>query len=458
MKNYLPLFYLLLTVVFTNCSNSTSVNEITYFGGEIINPDKDYLLLFKDDVLLDTIDINTENRFLYKFDNVNPGLYYFKHKEYQYVYIEPSDSIMLRFNTMDFDESLTFSGKGAHKNNFLINTFLTNEKHTMQSKELFKNSPEKFSTLLNVELNQRIENLKNYKDRYNFSDKFMKIASAHINYHYYAMKERYALYNNKSVINSNFYDFRKNINLKDNSLGSFYPFYEYLYSFIDNISANKNSNTKTENKYLAKYTTEINVIDSLFKNEELKNQLLKNTTLDYLKNIKCEKNANIIYDNFNSLNTSEKNKQKITKLVKTIECLSVGKKLPEFNVLDINNDVLKFKNTLENKPTVIYFWSTKYPRYLKSSQQKINSFTKDTDYNFIGISLDSNTKTLKSYSKVFNFNYNYTPQETTALRKKLLIQSVNKIYVIDENTKILSTNMNLFDPNFVEKLNSLKKI
>ncbi len=457
MNKFLPIIYLFAFVVFTNCIDNKNSNETTYFGGEIINPNEKYLLLFKDDVLLDTINLDDKNRFEYKFKNINPGLYYFKHKEYQYVYIEPSDSIMLRFNTLDFDESLTFSGKGAHKNNFLINTFLANEKHTTKSAELYKSSPNKFSSLLNAELNQRIDILNNYQDRYNFSDSFMKIATAHINYHYYAMKERYALYNknDENKINPSFYDFRKKINLKNNNLGSFYPFYEYLYSFIDNVSADKKKTTNTENKYLAHYTTEINVIDSIFKDEELKNQLLKNTTLDYLKGIKCEKNANLIYDNFNSLNTNEKNKEKITKLVKTIECLSVGKQLPEFNVLDVNNNVVKFKNTLEKKPTVIYFWSSKYPRYLKSSQKKINTFSKQTDYNFIGISLDTDNKNLKSYSKIFNFNYNYTPEETIALRKMLLIQNVNKIYVIDENTKILSTNMNMFDPKFIEKLNAL---
>ena len=87
--------------------------------------------------------------------------------------------------------------------------------------------------------------------------------------------------------------------------------------------------------------------------------------------------------------------------------MSVGKNLPEFNVLDINNNVVEFKNTLQNKPTVIYFWSSKYPRYLKSSQQKINSFTKETGYNFIGISLDTDSKNLTSYSKIFNFNYSF---------------------------------------------------
>ena len=43
------------------------------------------------------------------------------------VLLEPNDSIMLRFNTYEFDESLVFTGIGAKKNNYFINEFLQNE-------------------------------------------------------------------------------------------------------------------------------------------------------------------------------------------------------------------------------------------------------------------------------------------------------------------------------------------
>ena len=458
MIKLLPIYTLLILVAFTSCNNSNT-NDATYFGGEIINPKDNFVLLYKDDILLDSIFLDNKNRFTYVFNDFTPGLYHFKHKEYQYVYIEPKDSIILRLNTLDFDESLTFSGKGAHKNNFLINTFLTNENHIKKSNILFKRTPKKFSTILTSELNQRINNLNKYKERYLFSDSFTSIANAHIKYHYYTLKERYPFQNKEqsdSINDISFYSHRKNIDLEKNNLGSFYPYYEYLYSLIDNLSLNK-IDTNFNNKYVADYSTEISVIDSLFENNELKNQILKNTTLDYLKGIKCEKDAKIIYDKFNSINTNSENKEKITTLVETIECLSVGKKLPEFKVvLNSSDKTISFKSTLKKKSTVVYFWSSKYPRHIKSVQNKIK-FYKNTDFNFIGISLDKDKKNWETYSKMFDFNYNYTLENPIETRKKLLIQNINKIYVINEKTEILSSNLNIFDPLFNTKLNKLNK-
>src|SRR5690606_1770533 len=55
-------------------------------------------------------------------------LYHFDHHpELQYVYLERGDSLMIRLNTEDFDESLIFSGKGEEINNFLIEMFLSAE-------------------------------------------------------------------------------------------------------------------------------------------------------------------------------------------------------------------------------------------------------------------------------------------------------------------------------------------
>ena len=44
---------------------------------------------------------------------------------------------MFRLNTLDFDESLVFTGEGAKKNNYLINLFLEHEKE--EKSKGFKN-------------------------------------------------------------------------------------------------------------------------------------------------------------------------------------------------------------------------------------------------------------------------------------------------------------------------------
>ena len=73
---------------------------------------------------VDTLLLDKNNRFIHKISNFTSGLYAFSHGgEYQWVLLEPKDSLLLRLNTIDFDESLVFTGKGARKNNYLIKNF-----------------------------------------------------------------------------------------------------------------------------------------------------------------------------------------------------------------------------------------------------------------------------------------------------------------------------------------------
>ena len=113
MKKYLVL---IIAVILTSCADKKENNH-TYFGGKIINPKSDYVLLYKTNKLLDSIKLTQKNTFMCKLKNIKPGLYFFKHGvEHQYVYLEPKDSLLIRLNTWGFDESLVFSGTSAEKN------------------------------------------------------------------------------------------------------------------------------------------------------------------------------------------------------------------------------------------------------------------------------------------------------------------------------------------------------
>ena len=101
-----------------SCNNwNESSSLLTYVGGEIVNPKGDYVYLLKDDQLLDSVSLDTSNKFLFETKNIDAGLYTFSHVEFQVFYLNPGDSLMLRVNTFDFDESLSFTGTGSKNNN-----------------------------------------------------------------------------------------------------------------------------------------------------------------------------------------------------------------------------------------------------------------------------------------------------------------------------------------------------
>ena len=108
-------------------SDEATIN-FAYLGGEIINPNTNYIVLSKNEAIIDTVKLDGRNRFLYKIDDLNEGLYTFRHGgDFQLILLEPEDSLLFRLNTLDFDESLVYSGNGDKKNNYFINEYLENE-------------------------------------------------------------------------------------------------------------------------------------------------------------------------------------------------------------------------------------------------------------------------------------------------------------------------------------------
>ena len=163
---------LVLCFVLVGCKNiSTTSESNTYFGGEIINPKNDYITFYNPNSGLDTIQLDNNNRFLKEIDSLTPGLHSFVHGgEYQMVLLEPNDSLMLRLNTIDFDESLVFTGLGAKKNNYLIRTFLEDEIENKRLKEFCQMAPENLMSYLDSTKTVRLQELKSFTDKGDFSE------------------------------------------------------------------------------------------------------------------------------------------------------------------------------------------------------------------------------------------------------------------------------------------------
>jgi len=116
--------FLLLSILFLSCNTEKS----TYFSGKIIKPTNNEITLLKDDLVIKSLPINNDGTFISSIDIKEDGLYNFIHlPEFQYLIINKGDSLSLRLNSLDFDESLVFSGTGSEKNNFLIDVFLDHE-------------------------------------------------------------------------------------------------------------------------------------------------------------------------------------------------------------------------------------------------------------------------------------------------------------------------------------------
>jgi hypothetical protein len=470
MKYYIIILFVSISLF--SCKNkSIDKGEYAYFGGEIINPTNDYVLLFNSEDESDTLYLDHDNRFLHKITSFKPGLYTFSHGgEFQWVLIEPKDSLLLRLNTIDFDESLVFTGNGARKNNYLIKTFLENEDDNQKFMHLCQMEPEKFERVLDSIRKLKLNELSEFLEEKEYSDLFKTIAKTSINYNYYANKEMYPFgyygYNNlihHKDLPTDFYNFRKEVDYNLEDLSDYYTYNKFLFSHFNNIALQEYYKTAThnvvfDNKSVVYNLEKLELMDSLITSSLIKNNLLKYTTRDFITVSQDSLETQEMLSSFIKKSTSEKDKAYINELAFSLKNLKRGKQLPNVALIDYN-DIEVSIDTLIKRPTVIYFWSTSLPLLLRNSHYKVSQLkAKYPNIDFIGININDDDKShWKSTLTLYKFpiTNEYQFKDPNEALNALAISSVNKSILIDKDSKIINSNVLLFSSEFEEQLEHL---
>lgn len=463
------LLSLLIIAILFNCKNDSNkaVDNYAYLGGEIINPNSDFIVILKAETVIDTVKLDNRNRFLYKINNLQQGLYTFYHAgEIQMVLLEPKDSLLFRLNTMEFDESLVYTGVGDTKNNYLINEFIENE---IQEKKILKYcqlKPEIYQTRIDSLKEFKLNKLKKFESKYSTSNLFNKIAKANIEYSYFSSKEVYPfihLGNNKSdilkTLPKDFYNYRKTINYNDAFFTEHNHYNSFLKYTVKNLALKNHINHSKGDDFTRNSTCynldKLRVVDSLISNSYIKNQLLYNFALNYLtKNENLENNYAIL-KSFLDKSTNDAEKIEMKKLVASLNNLRPGARFPNVKIVDYKNFECDINNLIKT-PTVICFWSNKYFNHFRTSHDKLNELKeKYPEVKFIVINIDDfGLETAKVSLKENRFKtvdeYQFkTPKESIEM---LAIQAMTKTIITDKYQKIVYNNANIFSRNFEEQL------
>ena len=82
---------------FNSCSNDKP--SVFFIGGEIINPSSSNLNIYRNNIKIDSIELDEENKFFKQINNVSSGIYRIEHlPEYQNILVDKGDSIWIRVN------------------------------------------------------------------------------------------------------------------------------------------------------------------------------------------------------------------------------------------------------------------------------------------------------------------------------------------------------------------------
>lgn len=462
----------LLALSFVSCKDDSKEpdNDFAYLGGEVINPRKNFVIISKSEQVLDTLKLDEDNRFIYKVENLEDGLYTFKLPaaeglEYQMVLLEPRDSIMFRLNTLEFDESLVYTGKGAKKNNYLINLFLEGEAEDKTILGYSQLPAEEFERLLDSIRYHKLRKLKVFSTSNSTSPYFNELIEGNINYDYYLSKEVYPFVNysqnerrNFESLPDDFYEYRKSINYDYCHLMDYFPYYSFLRHHFENIALEehfKNTNDSVfDVKSLGYNLIRLKLIDSLVVNDSIKNSLLVQTAVEYISNSQDVANYDVILNSFSQKNTNKGHNAYVTDIVQSLKDLKPGNKLPKVQIIDINGNKQVLRSVI-TRPSVIYFWSSAYRSQIDSHKKAAELKTKYPEIDFISININNTDskiwqKIIKQYRYDANSEFLFAnPKEA---KHKLAIYPINKVMIVNKYGKIVNAHTSMFNIRFEEEL------
>ncbi|TQD39317.1 hypothetical protein [Haloflavibacter putidus] len=449
-----------ISFIFLSCEDESEPIR-TYFSGEIVNPTSDLLTLERQDIIVDSIYLNDKNKFSYQFSEDAEGLYTFRHApETQIFYIEKGDSLLVHLNTLEFDESMMYSGKGAAKNNFLMEMFLLNEANNDLLFSYYKIPPSDFAAKTDSIKKRREIRLNQLATKHTFSDSFKSLAQKTIDYEFYGLLERYSFLIKKYVeafqnqFPEGFYAYRNQVDFNDKDLQG-----HYIYRrFLDNFLKNKSIDYCLENNMdrncfrlhsINNLQRRIRLADSIFSLPDLKHRFVKSFAKREI--IYSEKPADIdtALQVINDFDLSAENKQKLRDLAEIQSSFLTGHDISNKTILDNTLEKVAFKN-ISDKPKVLFYWSIYSGEQHKRQHAIINKLrNKYPEIAFIGINIDAGeTELWQKTIENFDYHEEFEYQIVDVGNKKPLYRNyLNNILFVNGNSIIKDGRLQLDDSN-----------
>ena len=460
-KKLVFLLQICMISIFISCE-TTDKERATYFGGKIVNPKSNNVVLYSMEKVIDTFLLDEDHKFIGKIRNAKEGLYYFVHgNENQYIYLEPKDSLMLRLNTWDFDESLVFAGSGAERNNILIDCFLEDEKEKQKFYELNKKEPQAFkrSTDSLLETKQVIFN-EYVTNHPNETRGFFDILKIALTFPIYSRFERYpilhAKYNEDGKfpkITNDFYEFRNSLDINKDTLMYFPPYSRYIKNYVYNETYAL-GHKPMKRKYTQNFTLDLlQIIDDKISSESTKNAFLKQTLVSHFYNKSSDQVNLKAFQMFLKSSTNDKDRSTIQSLLNDSKAIQLGNKLPNFEVTDFNNTKHSIQNLIRRRKSFLLFWN---PEYVSKSYISSRLLYLSSNYpNITFLVIKTNGSDDEKIEKLDIKNQFYVDSDNFA--QSFLSSRMTRTILLDRNSTVINGFASLYSNNLIPYLEELNK-
>ncbi len=455
---FLKLIIVTIILFFSNSCNNDLVSYDFFLGGEIINPSSNNVNFYYNNIKIDSIELDSDNKFFKKLDNIKPGIYRIEHiPENQYIIIESGDSLWIRVNVEDFKESLTFSGKGSSKNNFLVDMSNLNDYENDFLSNIYTEESDIYKYAIDSLMNEKLEIWEVFNKSVDQKSLSKNITKASIKYNYFNKLERYALLRGKDWSiqkRKEYFNYRDNVDLNNSELSLFEPYITYLMNYF-----NEKTLDSGQVYFYEKNNTDFNikkllVIDSQINEPYLKNNLARATAIEEILNFKNNDFHEEFIDYYTYVNTSEKYLSEITKLYADIEKMKKGNTLPDVDILDFTGKKISSKSEFTGSKTFIYFWSQTQMNHYRRTIRRIEELKEEfPEYRFVGICIQPYTDMVSQAQNILNLDLSnqFSFYDFESSSKDWVLTFLNKTIIIDRKAKIIDGFSNLFTAD-IEKI------
>lgn len=452
--------FFFLVLLLASCSGDDDYTA--YFGGEVDDPRIPYVILSRNDKIVDTLRLDSNNRFFARYDSLTPGLYSFRHEpDYQYVYFDRNDSLMVYINSADFDGSIVFSGRGDRKNNFLMELSLLNEEDRNKSYNIYDLGFADFMKAIDSTHNLRKTFYEKNRQEIGWSEGFDFYAKNRVDLNYYTKREYYPYIHARrtgnevaSALPEDFYSHRNTIEFNNPNLTGFSPFMRYLSAMLNNMAiTGQQKGPNTEENALTDNIVKLRIADSIFTDESIKNKILSSIAFNYLLEDQNIANNRDFLEQYMEYSTDDSDTNEIMRIAKAAQQLKTGKELPRIALVNRDNEVFDYKKGIQ-KETVIFFWTTCARSRMEAMFNRIAQLKdKHPDTDFIAVNVDAHNEWQKMADAVAAHQVKQLRAlSLPELRNKWVFTKINRTIIVNPDGTIKNAFTDLMDTEFSQHL------
>ena len=455
-------FLLFFGLISLSCNKENQEAQSIFLAGQIINPSSRNVTLYGGNRTVETFSLDDQLRFQKIFDSLPNGIYKLEHlPEYQSLLLEKGDSLWVRINAAAFDESIVFSGRGASKNNFLMELVLKQEKENQYLSGKYSSKRESFSHLIDSLVLEKKKLWIGMDSVNKLSLAAQKVTQAAYIYPYATIRERYALLRGSQWTeeeDSLYFDYRKYLNYGDNDLAFFDPYINYILNFI-----NEKALVTGASYFQVKQTTDFNinrleVLDKSIKGTLLRNNLARAIALEEILNFENHNQHERFLQYYATVNSSPVYLAEVLDLHTYISRMEAAKPLPEIQLQNAARDTISSSKLAQGKSTVLYFWSQTQMNHYRNTLERMSVYRKKfPEVRFVGICIQPFNNMVDEVQKILELD----PVDQFALvnfenaSKAWVLTLLNKAIIIDPKGRLIEGFGNFSDSNFESLLKGL---